>query len=62
MAEAEMFLPKQHLHFARVIFRGEGFPYCCVLQCLVKSVGLHASGAAAPMGERSCHSWLGDRG
>lgn len=30
MAAAEMFLPKQHLHFARVIFRGEGFPYCCL--------------------------------
>lgn len=29
MAAAEMFLPKQHLHFAGVIFRG-GFPYCCV--------------------------------
>lgn len=27
MATAELFLPKQHLHFAGDIFRG-GFPYC----------------------------------
>lgn len=42
MVATEMFLPKQHLHIARVIFSGEGFPYCCgnCLKHVLKSAGL----------------------
>lgn len=60
MAAAEMFLPKQHLHFASY-FQRRRFPLLLLksLKCAVKSVGLQESGVTAPGGKRSGHFLAG---
>lgn len=63
MAAAEMFLPKQHLHFAGY-FQRRRFPLLLFksFKCAVTSVGLQESEVTAPVGEHSGHFLAGGPG